>query len=207
LAQLCYKYGSMGSSKSANALMTAFNYKEKDKHVWLIKPALDTRDDAFDDFGNRIAIVKSRIGLSEKAYVVSEKDDILYLLSAFSKCRPIDVIIVDECQFLTEDQVDQLKLISSYHDIPVICFGLRSDFRSKLFAGSQRLFELADEIEEITSICKCGAKSIINARFDKNGYVVTEGEVIELGGNEKYEGLCWWCWQKAIAQRDALMKT
>ena len=111
---------------------------------------------------------------------------------------PMDVIICDECQFLTEEQVDQLKYIAEYRDIPVLCFGLRSDFRTKLFPGSMRLFELADSISEIKSVCTCGKKATVNARFSADGRVVTDGEQIDIGGNEKYEGMCWRCWQDLI---------
>jgi thymidine kinase len=200
MSRLYYKFGAMGSSKTANALMTRFNYLEKGHEVWLIKPATDTRDDEKDENGNTITIIKSRIGLSAQADVIGPDDFIIDIMR--QKNKKIDAIVCDECQFLTEEQVDQLKYIAEYDDIPVLCFGLRSDFRTKLFPGSKRLFEVADSITEIKSICKCGKKAVVNARFDSNGQVVTDGDQIDIGGNEKYEGMCWKCWQTLIAEKE-----
>lgn len=195
MAKLYFKFGAMGSSKTANALMTKFNYEEKGSKVWLIKPEIDNRDDYVDDSGNRIIIIKSRIGLSAVATAISQDVNIIDL---FDEQDHIDAIICDECQFLTEEQVNQLKHIAEYENIPVLCFGLRSDFRTKMFSGSKRLFEIADSISEIKSICKCGRKAIVNARFDANGDVLIDGSQIEIGGNERYESMCWKCWQKLI---------
>jgi thymidine kinase len=113
---------------------------------------------------------------------------------------PVDVIICDECQFLTEDQVDQMKYIAEFCDTPVLCFGLRSDFQTKLFSGSRRLFEIADSITEIKSVCRCGKKAIVNARLNEKGRIVVEGAQILIGGNDSYEGMCWGCWQERIAR-------
>ena len=198
MAKLYYKFGAMGSSKTANALMTKFNYEEKGATVWLVKPETDNRDDYIDENGNVVTVVKSRIGLSAIANVIKASDDIAKKFIGMKDDFPMDVIICDECQFLTEEQVDQLKYIAEYRDIPVLCFGLRSDFRTKLFPGSMRLFELADSISEIKSVCTCGKKATVNARFGADGKVVTDGEQIEIGGNEKYEGMCWRCWQDLI---------
>jgi len=195
MAKLYYKFGAMGSSKTANALMIKFNYEEKGAAVWLIKPETDTRDDYTDEKGVLVSVVKSRVGLSSVADVVKQNDSIRDLLKTKGR---IDAIICDECQFLTMSQVDELKYIAEYMDIPAMCFGLRSDFLTKLFPGSMRLFEIADSISEIKSVCTCGRKAIVNARFDSCGKVVTEGEQVEIGGNEKYEGMCWKCWQELI---------
>ncbi len=189
MAKLYFKFGAMNSSKTANALMTKFNYEEKGKKVWLIKPAIDNRDG--------VTIVRSRIGLQAEAVVVKAEDRILDMCPA-----DIDVIIVDECQFLTPEQVDELRLIVSERDIPVLCFGLRSDFLTNLFPGSRRLFELADSITEIKSICKCGSKATVNARF-ANGEIQTEGAQVFIGGNESYEGLCWSCYHRMIEEKKA----
>ena len=196
MAKLYYKYGAMGSSKTANALMTRFNYMEKGAKVWLIKPETDTRDDYDDENGNRVTIVKSRIGLSAVADIIKADENIRVSLAEKLKDTRIDAIICDECQFLSEEQVEQLKYIVEYEDIPVLCFGLRSDFRTKLFPGSARLFELADSISEVKSVCTCGKKAIVNARFGSDGKVVTQGAQVEIGGNEKYESMCWKCWQE-----------
>ena len=194
MAKLYFKYGAMGSSKTAQALMTKFNYEEKGQKVWLIKPSLDTRDGK--------TVIKSRIGLKAEASVIKPDTDILDAYWLFPESEAPDVIIVDEAQFLTYNQIGQLRIIVSYHDTPVICFGLRTDFQGKLFEGSKALFELADSISEIKSICKCGNKAIINARFDDNGKVVAEGPQICIGGNEKYEALCFKCWYDAINTTD-----
>ena len=187
MAKLYFKFGAMGSSKTANALMTKFNYEEKGKKVWLIKPALDDRDGQ--------DILRSRIGLEAKAVVIQQNDDILEKIP-----EEVDVVICDECQFLTEYQVDQLRIVVSEKNIPVLCFGLRADFMTHLFPGSKRLFELADSITEIKSICKCGAKAIVNARFDATGHVCTGGEQVVIGGNDVYEGMCYSCWHKMIVE-------
>lgn len=200
MSKLYFKFGAMASSKTANALMTKFNYEEKGKRVWLIKPDLDNRDDYTDEQGKTVSVVKSRIGLSAVADVVGQEENLLERFEAMHKAAPVDVIICDECQFLTGDQVDQMKYIAEYRDTPVLCFGLRSDFQTKLFSGSKRLFEIADSITEIKSVCRCGKKAIVNARLNEKGEVVTEGEQIFIGGNDKYEGMCWGCWQNQIAK-------
>lgn len=208
MSRLYFKFGAMGSSKTANALMTRFNYLEKNHSVWLIKPQTDTRDDYVDNSGNIVTVVKSRIGLQAPAFVIKNDDDISQMFKtaradivyndSIVKTSKIDVIICDECQFFSEEQIDQLKYIAENNDIPVICFGLRSDFRTKLFPGSKRLFEIADSISEVKSICECGKKAIVNARFDGNGNIVTDGAQVDIGGNEKYKSMCWSCWKKLI---------
>lgn len=186
MAKLYFKYGAMGSSKTAQALITKFNYEERDMKVLFLKPSIDNRDGEL--------IVKSRIGLSTVATVVSIDDNIYEL---FQKNKNnYDVIIVDECQFLTEKQVDELLNIVVYFDVPVLCFGLRTDFATHMFPGSKRLFEVADSISEIKSICKCGTKATVNARLDENGKIIYEGEQICLGGNDRYVAMCIKCWLK-----------
>ena len=199
MSKLYFKFGAMASSKTANALMTRFNYEEKGNRVWLIKPDLDNRDDYTDENGNRVTVVKSRIGLSAVADVIRQDENLLERFEKLQKDAPVDVIICDECQFLTGAQVDQMKHIAEYCDTPVLCFGLRSDFQTKLFPGSQRLFEIADSITEIKSVCRCGKKAIVNARLNEQGQVIVEGEQVCIGGNDKYEALCWGCWQTEIA--------
>ena len=193
MAKLYFKFGAMGSSKTAQALMTKFNYEEKNKTVWLIKPAIDTRDDRFEN-GQRITEAKSRIGLSAPADAIAAEDDILALFAAREGRIPTDVIICDECQFLTGKQVEQLKYIVDHFDLPVLCFGLRADFQTLMFPGSKRLFEIADSISEIKSICRCGRKATVNARLDAAGNIITEGDQVCLGGNDKYVGMCYRCY-------------
>lgn len=203
MAKLYFKYGAMASSKTANALMTRFNYEEKGNKVWLIKPDLDDRDDYTDESGARVTVVKSRIGLSAIAEAIKADEDLLERFKELTSTCHIDVIICDECQFLTADQVDRMKYIAEFCDTPVLCFGLRADFRTKLFDGSKRLFEIADSITEIKSVCKCGKKAIVNARIDADGNVIVEGDQIEIGGNDKYESMCWGCWQNRIKKSKA----
>ncbi len=189
MAKLYFKYGSMGSSKTAQALITKYNYEENGMLVWLIKPAADQRDGAI--------ILRSRVGLEAPAEVVAPERD---LLEAYRLRGRTDVIIVDECQFLTARQIDQLREIVDSENIPVLCFGLRTDFRSTLFEGSRRLFEVADTITEIKAICDCGAKATTNARIDSDGYVVTEGAQLLLGGNDRYIAMCHKCWVRNIRE-------
>ena len=188
MAKLYFKYGAMGSSKTAQALITKYNYEENNMRVWLIKPATDNRDGA--------SVVRSRIGLMAEAEAMAQDAD----LFALFRDRNADVVIVDECQFFPPEQIDQLRRIVDELDIPVLCFGLRSDFQTKLFPGSQRLFELADSIQEIKTICDCGSKATVNARIDSDGYVVTEGAQVVLGGNDCYIAMCHRCWRKAIEE-------
>ncbi len=176
----------MGCSKTAQALITKFNYEERNMKVLLLKPAIDTRDGA--------AVVRSRIGLMQDAVAVNAEEDLFRLYTEkFSDC---DVIIVDECQFLTPEQVDELSDIVIERDIPVLCFGLATDFTTHLFPGSKRLFEIAESISEIKSVCTCGAKATVNARLDDEGHVVTEGSQVLLGGNDRYVAMCRRCWLK-----------
>jgi thymidine kinase len=178
--------------------MTRFNYEEKGNHVWLVKPDIDNRDDYLDQNGNRVTVVKSRIGLSAVADVIPREADITEMFKTITAKTPIDVIICDECQFLTSAQVDQMKYIAEFCNTPVLCFGLRSDFKTKLFEGSTRLFEIADSITEVKSVCKCGKKAIVNARINEQGKIITEGAQIEIGGNDKYESMCWGCYMSRI---------
>ncbi len=192
MAKLYFKYGAMGSSKSANALITKFNYEERGMNVWLIKPSLDDRDG--------VDVVHSRIGLEANARPIAPHEDIF---SIFSSSPDYHVIIADECQFLSAAQVDQLRRIVDQYDLPVLCFGLRTDFLTHMFEGSKRLFEIADSITEIKTICSCGNKAIVNARIDSNGNVITEGGQIMIGGNNSYVAMCHRCWKKAIKKRGA----
>ena len=192
MAKLYFKYGAMGSSKTANALITKFNYEERGMKVWLIKPSIDDRDGA--------DAVRSRIGLEAHAYVVTPECD---LYEEFSKRRDCHVVIADECQFFTPAQIDQLRRIVDFLNIPVLCFGLRTDFLTHLFEGSRRLFEVADSITEIKTICACGKKAIVNARIDGNGRVQTDGGQILIGGNDSYVAMCHSCWQSRIRKQAA----
>ena len=194
MAKLYFKYGAMGSSKTAQALITKYNYEENGLKVWLIKPSADTRDGA--------DILRSRIGLSSHVQVIAPDMDVYDLFCA-RESRP-DVIIVDECQFLTPEQIDQLRLIVDEHNVPAMCFGLRTDFRTALFPGSRRLMELADAIEEIKTMCDCGSKATVNARIDADGYIVTQGAQVLLGGNDRYIAMCHKCYSRGIREHKTI---
>ena len=191
MAKLYFKYGAMGSSKTAQALITKYNYEENDMKVWLLKPSADTRDGA--------QMLRSRIGLEAEVDIAPPASDIYdrFVAGHAGKC---DAVIVDECQFLTVAQIDQLRAIVNDYNVPVMCFGLRTDFQTKLFPGSLRLMELADCIEEIKTMCDCGAKATVNARIN-NGYIVTEGAQVVLGGNDSYIAMCHRCYIRGIQER------
>ena len=183
MAQLYFKYGAMGSSKTANALMTRFNYEERGQQTLLVKPRLDTRD------GDHV--VASRIGLSYPCMYFDEMEQLTIMELQQNAC-----IIVDEAQFLTKEEVMYLVYIVDDLDIPVICYGLRADFKGDLFPGSEALLVMADKLEEVKTICWCGRKAIFNARFDRSGTVLKEGEQVVLGANDQYIGLCRKHWRE-----------
>ena len=190
MAKLYFKYGAMGSSKSAQALITKYNYEENDLNVWLIKPSADTRDGA--------AILRSRIGLEARAEVIPPVMNV-YERFRDTQAGQCNVIIVDECQFMTEQQIEELRSIVNDFGVPALCFGLRTDFQTRLFPGSRRLMELADCIEEIKTMCDCGAKATVNARIN-DGYIVTEGAQVVLGGNDSYIAMCHRCYVNGIRE-------
>ena len=195
MAKLYFKYGAMGSSKTAQALITKYNYEENDLQVWLIKPSADVRD------GQQI--LRSRIGLEAEVEVIPPSMDVWerFRDTRLGRC---DVIIVDECQFLTEQQIDQLRAIVNENNIPVMCFGLRTDFQTRLFPGSRRLMEIADTIQEIKTICDCGAKATVNARVDSQGHIITQGEQVVLGGNDSYIAMCHKCYIRGIREHKVI---
>lgn len=179
MAKLVFHYGAMGSSKTANALMVAYNYEERHQKALLLKPKVDTR------FGTKT--IRSRIGLENSCELVED------FVARFRKDPSIvtayHAVIVDEVQFATEEEIDLFSDIVDQYDIPVLCYGLRADFCNRFFPGSKRLMEIADEIKEIKTICWCGRKATCNARFDENG-IVKEGDQVVLGANNNYVSLC-----------------
>lgn len=180
MAKLYFKYGVMGSSKTAQALIAKFNYEENGNKVLLIKPSVDHRD------GENI--VRSRIGLNADSMALAPEDELdIKDISGYS------VIICDESQFFTPKQIERFKDIAVYCNIPVLCYGLLTDFQTHLFAGSKRLIELADSLQEIKMVCKCGRKATVSARLI-DGKIVRHGEQIMLGGNEAYQAMCYECW-------------
>lgn len=202
MSKLFYFYGSMGSAKTLRLLSTAYNFEEKDVQIMVLKPSTDTRDGE--------GIIKSRAGLERKCIMVDEDVNLYKVIKAYknvlaSQLEELKWVLIDECQFLTSEQVDQLSDVVDFLGVNVMCFGLRTDFQSHLFSGSKRLFELADDIEEIKSTCECGdRKTSINARFDENGEIIIEGGQVEIGGNDKYRAICRRCWKNKV--RDKQMK-
>lgn len=193
MPRLYFKYGTMGSSKSAEALMTKFNYEQKGFKVLLLKPSIDNRDDVLEK-----TFVASRIGLKSEAFAFSPEQNLVKLFLDFKKQENYKVIIVDEAQFCKANQIEQLKELSNL--VPVLCFGLKTNFKSFLFEGSKRLLEIADSIQEIKNICSCGNKAIINARFIKDE-ITFDGTEVLIGGDEQYRAICYNCWQKLIKKQ------
>lgn len=183
MAQLYFKYGAMGSSKTANALMTRFNYEERGQEALMVKPQIDTRDGEH--------IVRSRIGLTYPCIYFHEMRAMPERELTRYAC-----IIVDEAQFLSREEIHYLVHLVDDWNIPVICYGLRADFSGRLFPGSEALLAWADIIEEVKTICWCGRKATCNARFDENGVVLKEGEQVVLGANDCYIGLCRRHWKE-----------
>ena len=175
MAKLYFRYGAMGSSKTANALMVRYNYIERNKKVVLLKPKVENRDG--------ISTIKSRIGLEANCEFAED------FLENLDNVKNYDVIIIDEAQFLNEDNIKKLAYIVDNYNIPVICYGLKTDFKGKLFEGSKALIELSDELEEIPTVCWCGKKARFNARV-KDDEVIRDGNQIVIGGNECYVSLC-----------------
>lgn len=187
MAKLYFRYGAMGSSKSANILMVRYNYEERGQYAVLLKPRIDNRDGEYE--------VCSRIGLSAPAGYV---DDFLKEISAtWNKENPeymyherkVAAVLIDEAQFLSAEEVDKLSDIVDFCNIPVLCYGLRTDFQNHLFPGSKRLMELSDVIEEVPTVCWCGKRAQCNTRY-ADGRIVREGEQLMLGSNESYVALC-----------------
>lgn len=194
MPKLYFKYGAMGSSKSAQALICKFNYEQKGFNVLLVKPSIDTRD-----YDNGKAIVKSRIGLKSECEVIDKDQSMMEFFRKISKNKKYDVLIVDEAQFCSEQQINDCKELSL--EIPVLCYGLKNNFKSYLFEGSKRLLEIADNIMEIKSVCSCGSKATVNAKFEGNR-LITDGEDIQIGGDETYVAMCYNCWKRIQKEQD-----
>lgn len=187
MAKLYFRYGAMGSSKSANILMVRYNYEEREQYAVLLKPRTDNRDSEHE--------IQSRIGLSAPAEFVDDfleeieknwtKDSTQYLHNG----KAVDAVLVDEAQFLSAEEVDKLSDIVDFYEIPVLCYGLRTDFLNHLFEGSRRLMEIADVIEEVPTVCWCGKRAQCNTRY-ADGKIVRAGAQIMLGSNESYVALC-----------------
>lgn len=187
--KLTYYQGVMNSAKTVYLLTTAYNFQERNIHFICMKPSVDTRDG--------VGVIRSRIGLERECVMIEENDDPFEMIATAKKIdSEIKKVLVDECQFLSEWQVDRLGKVVDDLEIDVMCYGLRTDFLTDSFPGAKRLFEIADTIEEVKSHCECGGKAIINARFNPDGYLVLNGDKVMIGGNELYKPLCRKCYNR-----------
>ena len=197
--KLYFRYGTMGSAKTALLLTTAYNFEERKIRYLCMKPAIDTRENK--------SVIRSRIGIERECKWIYPETNLYEFAKKYFKeiNEVVDWFLVDEAQFLSARQIDQLSMIVDDFGSNVICYGLRTDFQTHLFEGSRRLFEIADTIDEIKSTCTCGHKTIVNARIDPNGDIITEGEQVEIGGDERYMAVCRKCWRnRRIAQAERL---
>lgn len=189
MAKLYFRYGTVGSAKTLNLLAVAHNYRQQGKKILLMKPSLDTR------FGK--GCIKSRAGLEQEADLLIHPDLSLLPLDY----KGVSCILVDEAQFLSEKTIEEMRKITLDWDLPIICYGLRTDFKSRLFEGSRRLMELADSIEEVKATCHyCNRKSIMNLKY-VNGRAVGKGPSVELGCEEKYLPACFKCYRSELLKK------
>ena len=181
MAKLYFYYASMNAGKSSHLLQADFNYRERGMATMLWTAALDSRS---------AGMVKSRIGLESDAHKFAPDTDLWATISAAHKVQPLDCVLVDEAQFLTSDQVWQLARLADEAGIPVLCYGLRTDFQGELFPGSAVLLGIADALVELKAVCHCGRKATMNLRVDESGAAVRQGQQTEIGGNDRYVALC-----------------
>ncbi|PID60140.1 MAG: thymidine kinase [Gammaproteobacteria bacterium] len=191
MAQLYFYYSAMNAGKSTSLLQSAHNYREQGMQVMLFTAAIDDR------FGQ--GRISSRIGLDAEAHVFDGDTDFRAAMVAKHCEEPLACVLVDEAQFLTSAQVEQLAAIVDDMGIPVLCFGLRTDFQGQLFAGSSRLLAIADKLSELKTVCRCGRKATMTVRYGSDGQVVQAGAQVEVGGNERYESMCRRHWRATLA--------
>jgi thymidine kinase len=182
VAQLYFYYSSMNAGKSTALLQSAYNYEERDMRPFIMSAALDDR------YG--LGKVTSRIGLAAEAQLFNGKDDLFSILKIENLKKPLDCILIDESQFLSREQVKQLTLVVDQLNIPVLCYGIRTDFRGELFPGSQHLLAWADKLVELKTVCYCGRKATMVVRMDGDGMVIKDGDQVVIGGNDQYQSLC-----------------
>lgn len=182
MAKLYFYYSTMNAGKSTTLLQSSFNYRERGMETLLLTAALDDR------YGK--GKVTSRIGLSQEAELFHEEDHLFEIVADHHFENPINCVLVDEAQFLTKEQVWQLTEVCDQLSIPVLCYGIRTDFQGQLFPGSQWLLAWADMLEELKTICHCGTKATMVVRVDANGDAIREGSQVEIGGNDRYVSLC-----------------
>ncbi|MDE5976733.1 MAG: thymidine kinase [Muribaculaceae bacterium] len=195
LGKLYFRYGTMGSAKTALLLTNAYNFEERGIAYLCFKPVTDTREAK--------NVIRSRIGIERECKWIYPDTDLYEVIRRMHDDGGMipGWMLVDEAQFLTPAQVDQLARVVDNYGCNVICYGLRTDFKTHLFEGSRRLFEIADSIEEVKSTCTCGRKTIVNARIDSEGRILTEGAQVEIGGNERYVSVCRRCWNRGTIRR------
>ncbi|MCO6185383.1 thymidine kinase [Rhizobium sp. L1K21] len=187
MAKLYFSYAAMNAGKSTNLLQASYNYRERGMRTVILIAAIDERAGK--------GTVSSRIGLSSDAIAFDNGDDLFSMIARMHAEGEIACVFVDEAQFLTAEQVWQLARVADRLKIPVMAYGLRTDFQGKLFPGSRELLAIADELREVRTICHCGRKATMVARLDENGNVIKEGAQIDIGGNEKYVSFCRRHWE------------
>lgn len=191
MAQVYFYYSAMNAGKSTSLLQSSYNYQERGMDTVLLKSAVDQRAGP--------STIASRIGLTSDCHEFTRDTNLLEFVSGITVEKQVACVLVDECQFMTQDQVDQACSIADELDIPVLCYGLRTDFQGELFEGSRALLAWADRIHELKTICHCGKKATMNLRMGPDGNAVKEGAQVEIGGNERYVALCRKCWREAMA--------
>ena len=182
MAKLYFYYSAMNAGKSTSLLQSAYNYKERGMRPFIMSAAIDNR--------YSIGKVTSRIGLEAEAYLFHKEDDLFKILSEENKKQGINCVLIDESQFLSREQVKQLAIAVDDLDIPVLCYGIRTDFRGELFPGSQHLLACADNLIELKTICHCGSKATMVVRTDEEGNIINDGDQVVIGGNDRYQSMC-----------------
>ena len=182
MAKLYFYYSAMNAGKSTSLLQSAYNYKERGMRPYIMSAAIDNR--------YSVGKVTSRIGLEAEAYLFHKEDDLFKILSEENKKQGINCVLIDESQFLSRDQVKQLAITVDDLDIPVLCYGIRTDFRGELFPGSQHLLAWADNLIELKTICHCGSKATMVVRTDDKGNIINDGDQVVIGGNDRYQSMC-----------------
>ncbi len=192
MALLYFYYSAMNAGKSTTLLQSSFNYKERGMNPLIFTAALDDR--------YHVGKVTSRIGLQADAKVYGQEDNILDAVVSAQQAQKIDCVLIDECQFLSREQVYQITDVVDKLNIPVLCYGLRTDFRGELFEGARHLLAWADKLVELKTICHCGRKAIMVIKTDENGLAIAEGEQVDIGGNEKYVSVCRTHYKEALGK-------
>ena len=182
MAKLYFYYSAMNAGKSTSLLQSAYNYKERGMRPYIMSAAIDNR--------YSVGKVTSRIGLEAEAYLFHKEDDLFKILSEENKKQGINCVLIDESHFLSRDQVKQLAIAVEDLDIPVLCYGIRTDFRGELFPGSQHLLAWADNLIELKTICHCGSKATMVVRTDEKGNIINDGDQVVIGGNDRYQSMC-----------------